>query len=118
MRKFKLFIITIICMFMLTACSDKLTKGVVVNKEYTPATTQVTFVPQIVKVGNVHVTMQKPVSTTTPETWTIYIQGKVGGEEVIESYKVDEAVYNALKVGDEFSYKEYEALIDLGYIAE
>ena len=118
MRKFKLFIITIICMFMLTACSDKLTIGVVVSKEYIPETTEITFVPQIVKVGNVHVTIQKPVPTTTPETWVIYIQGKINGEEVIESYNVTEAVYNALKVGDDFSYKEYEALIDLGYIDE
>lgn len=98
-----LLILVIICF---SSC-DKITQGEVYNKEYKPAESVITYIPMIHTNGKQSYTTLVPFYYHYPDRWRVDIRQPDGdGEFLTASYYVDEDIYNAIKIGDEFVYDE------------
>lgn len=93
---------------MLTGCSDKLTEGEVINKEFKEAHTQVMVIPVVHSNGKSTWTQMIPYIYYYPDTWEITIQkwDEENQEMLKATWRVTEDVYNMVNIGDEFVYDE------------
>lgn len=97
-RKIALLAALIICAALLTGCGERLTSGIVLEKEYTPRKTCLQMTP--ILVGK-YVTMV-PRIRTVPQKFRLLVQGETeNGETVTEWWNVSEAQYNAAEIGEE-----------------
>lgn len=102
-----IFVLTII----LCGCSEKITKGEVVNKKYSPAYTQTQMIPVIYSDGKTSHTILTPYTYYYSEKWEVTIQQWNPDDHKIQkaTYRITEEVYNNIEIGAEFVYsKEME----------
>lgn len=94
--------------FMLTACSEQITQGEVVKKDFTPAHSQVIIVPIVHSIGNSTYTTPMPFVYYYSDKYTITIEkwDKEEGKLRQAIYRVDKETYDIVNIGDEFSYEK------------
>lgn len=100
------FIFVLILIFLLSACSHKITSGEVCDKEYREAHTTISIYPLIILNGKTITTIMVPYTVYYPERWVIFITSFENGEWITEDFFVSEAVYNSISIGDMFEYDE------------
>lgn len=97
-RKLALWAALIICAALLTGCGDRLTSGIVLEKEYTPRKAHLQMAPVVCGKS---VTMV-PRIRIVPQKFRVLVQGEdENGETVTEWWNVNEAQYNAAEIGEE-----------------
>lgn len=94
-----------VALFALAGCSQKITSGEVIGKQFTPAHTEVRLTPIVISNGKTTTTSIVPFTYYYPDTYTITISGlDKNGEQQAATYRVTEEVYDAVAVGSEFVY--------------
>lgn len=110
MKKNKyLLILLSLMIFMLTACCDnQITQGEVVEKNFTPAHTQVIIVPIAISNGKTVTITPIPYIYHYNDKYTITIEQWDEKENEIKraTYSVSEEIYNVVNMGDEFIYEK------------
>lgn len=92
MKKIRLITILIALTLVLTACSNRLTEGVIIDKEYTPSRTIV----QYIWTGKILL----PRYINRPAQYRICVQGPdEEGTIISEWWDVDPANYSRLQIG-------------------
>ena len=101
-------LVVIISICMLTGCSDKLTEGEVIEKDFTEAHTQVMIIPIVHSNGKTSWTQMIPYIYYYPDTWKITIQkwNEEDKEMLQATWRVTKDVYDVVNIGDEFVYDE------------
>lgn len=96
-RKLALLTIILVCVALLAGCGERITSGIVLEKEYTPRKTQLRMIPI---VGGKFVSTRSRI-ITVPAKFRILVQGETeSGETLTEWWNVDEAQYSAVKIGE------------------
>lgn len=100
--------LTVLCLLLLTSCGQKLTEGEVTAKEYTPAHTTFMMVPIVHSDGKTSYTTLVPFVYYYADKWEITIQAydSERGETETATYRVTQAVYDAVEIGAEFVYEK------------
>lgn len=97
-RKIALLAALLTCAALLTGCGERLTSGIVLEKEYTPRKTYLRMAPIV--VGKT-VTMV-PQTMIVSQKFRLLVQGETeNGETVTEWWNVSEAQYSAAEIGKE-----------------
>lgn len=97
-RKIALWAALLICAALLTGCGERLTSGIVVQKEYTPRKTYLHKIPIVAGKTVVMV----PRTMIVSQKFRLLVQGEAeSGETVTEWWDVSEAQYNAAEIGEE-----------------
>ena len=100
------FIFVLILIFLLSACSPKITSGEVYDKEHRDAFVTVSMYPVVTYNGKTSTTTMVPYTVYYPERWVIFIKSFEDGEWLTEDFYVSETVYNSINIGDMFEYDE------------
>lgn len=97
---------SLILIVSLVGCSEKITKGEVVKKTFSPAHVQTQLVPLYINTGKTVTTIFVPYVYTYPDTWKITISAK-GADGKIETatYRVTKEIFDTVQIGTEFIYK-------------
>lgn len=105
-RKKEILPLFLLCsIIFLCGCEPKITEGEVIGKEFTPSHTQVMFIPVTHSNGKTSYTTLLPYVYYYSDKWTITIRSySDDGEELRETFRVTQDVYNDVQVGDEFVY--------------
>lgn len=91
---------------LLAACSEKIVKGEVVDKTFSPAHVRTALIPICISNGKTTTTYFIPYVYRYPDTWTITISGPgEGGKTETATYRVTREVFDAVPLGAEFIYK-------------
>lgn len=94
-------------MILLSGCSNKITSGEVIDKTFTPAHTETRLIPVVRSNGKHSYTTLVPYIYHYPDTWKITIRDfDDNGNELTETFRVTEDVYNSVDIEDEFVYDE------------
>ena len=107
-------IVLVFVAFMLlifVGCATKITEGEVIEKQFTPAHSNLMTVPLTITNGKTATIVSVPYMYYYPEKWEITIQDwdDTEGKMVTATYRVTKEVYNAVEIGDKFVYdKEFE----------
>lgn len=101
-------ILLTLVVFVLTGCGGQITQGEVVEKNFTPAHSQVVMIPIVHSNGKMTYTTVVPMVYHYSDSYTITIEKWDAEDEEIKraTYRVNEEVYAAVSIGDEFSYEE------------
>lgn len=96
----------LIVAMMLTGCGKTITEGEIYHMEYRPAgiATQIMYTP--VYTGKTVITVSVAYTYSYPERYVVYIRAEKDGELKTEDYYVSAATYDALEVGDMFSFDD------------
>lgn len=99
---------TVILMFLLCSCSNKITQGEVIEKTYTPAHSEITIVPFITSNGKTSTVRVVPFVYYYSDKWEIKIQkwNEESKEMQTAVFRVTKEVYDDIDIGSEFIYKE------------
>lgn len=94
-------------LLLLTGCGAEITEGEVIQKEFTPAHTQLRMVPVVRSDGRTPHTTMLPYVYFYSDKWTITIRAySEDGEEIRETFRVSEQVYDETELGSEFIYTD------------
>lgn len=94
-------------LLLLTGCGAEITEGEVIQKEFTPAYTQLLMVPVVRSDGKTTHTAMLPYVYFYSDKWTITIRAySEDGEEIRETFRVSEQVYDETELGSEFIYTD------------
>lgn len=107
--KRKIALVFMVFMLLISiGCTIKITKGEVIEKEFTPAHNSLLTVPLTVTNGKTTTVVSVPYMYYYSEKWEITIQDWDDTEDkmVTATYRVTKEVYNAVEIGDEFVYDE------------
>ena len=93
---------------MLTGCGSQITHGKVIAKDFTPAHSRVVMVPVVHSTGKSTFTTLHPFVYHYEDEWEITIQGFAADSSEMQTavYSVSEEVYDAIELGDEFTWTE------------
>ena len=93
---------------ILTGCSNQITQGEVVGKEFKEAHTQIMMIPIIHSNGKTTSTQIIPYIYYYPDTWKITIQkwDEDNKEMLQATWRVTKDVYDVVNIGDEFVYED------------
>lgn len=106
-KKALISLLLIFSIIFLCSCEPKITEGEVIGKEFTPAHTQTMLIPVTHSNGKTSYTTLIPFIYYYPDTWTVTIMGYSDeGEELRETFRVTQAVYDDVQIGAEFVYDE------------
>ena len=94
-RKIVAFIGILLIFSILTGCSKAITEGEVISKEFTPAHTQIMFIPIVHTNGKTSYTTLVPF---------IYYYNDKWEEMLSATYRITEEVFDAVTIGSEFVY--------------
>lgn len=98
-------ILSVILIILCFSSCDKITHGEVYSKEYKPAESKIMYIPIIHTNGEQTYTTIIPFYYHYPDRWEIDIRQPDGeGGYLTAEYYVDESVFDAIKIGDEFVY--------------
>lgn len=101
----KIFIILISCfILLLTACSQ-ITEGIIYEKKFIPAHTELKMIPMVISNGKTVTTSFIYYSYHYDDQYIIYIQD-INDESQQGYYYVQEDVYNICDIGMIFKYDE------------
>lgn len=94
-------------LILLSGCSAKITSGEVTDKTFTPEHTETRLVTVVHSNGKTTYTTVVPYVYHYPDTWRITIRNlDENGNELNETFRVTEDVYNSVDIEDEFVYDE------------
>lgn len=100
-------IISLVLIVLLAASSEKIVKGEVVDKTFSPAYVRTALIPICISNGKTMTTRLIPYVYRYPDTWTITISGPgEGGKTETATYRVTQEVFDAVPLGAEFSIKQ------------
>ena len=109
MKKIKVFLSILLIALIFGGCSQNLTQGEVIKKEFTPAHSETTILPVVTTDGENMSTIFVPYVYYYSDTYKITIRDYIDNEEQTATYRVTEEVYDSVDIGNEFIYsKEYE----------
>ena len=102
-------VIAIIAMFLLCGCSDEITQGEVIEKNYSPAHTKIITMPVVISGGKTSNMILIPFKYYYSDKWEITIQqwNEESKEMQTAVFRVTKEVYDDIEIGSEFIYKEY-----------
>ena len=105
-RKIVAFIGILLIFSILTGCSKAITEGEVISKEFTPAHTQIMFIPIVDTNGKTSYTTLVPFIYYYNEKWEVTIQqyDDEQKEMLSATYRITEEVFDAVTIGSEFVY--------------
>ena len=106
MRKILVLILTLT--LLLCGCSDKITSGEVIEKNFTPAHTERRLVTTFVYTGKTAIPICVPYVFHYNDKWEIKIR-KYSEEEqkfLYATYTLTEEAYNQIEIGNEFIYSK------------
>ena len=91
---------------ILTGCSKAITEGEVISKEFTPAHTQIMFIPIVHTNGKTSYTTLIPFIYYYNDKWEVTIQqyDDEQKEMLSATYRITEEVFDAVTIGSEFVY--------------
>lgn len=115
-----LIVLAVVLLLSISACSSKITSGGVVKKSFTPAHNEVRFIPIVVSNGKSVMTTIVPYLYRYSDRWEITISAWDEKEKKMQTatYRVNEGVYESVKIGDEFVYKKDMQPIEPEYTRE
>ena len=104
----KRLIIAIFSLLLLfSGCGKSITEGEVIEKNFTPEYTSHMLMPLVISDGKSCSTILVPYTYYYADKWTITIRNYSDeGDELTETFRVTEDVYNSVEIGSEFVYKE------------
>lgn len=110
MKKVKVFLIVALIALLLGGCSQKITQGEVINKEFIAEHTEVRVIPVVTSNGKSTSTTLIPYVYHYPDTYKITIKDyDAEQKELTATYRVTKFVYDSIDYGDEFIFnKDYE----------
>lgn len=99
---------TVIVMFLLCGCSDEITQGEVIEKNYSPAHTKIITMPVVISGGKTSNITLVPFKYYYSDKWEITIQQWNEESKEIQTavFRVTKEVYDGIEIGSEFIYKE------------
>lgn len=105
-RKIVAFIGILLFFSILTGCSKAITEGEVISKEFTPAHTQIMFIPIVHTNGKTSYTTLIPFIYYYNDKWEVTIQqyDDEQKEMLSATYRITEEVFDAVTIGSEFVY--------------
>ena len=105
-RKIVAFIGILLIFSILTGCSKAITEGEVISKEFTPAHTQIMFIPIVHTNGTTSYTTLVPFIYYYNDKWEVTIQqyDDEQKEMLSATYRITEEVFDAVTIGSEFVY--------------
>ena len=105
-RKIVAFIGILLIFSILTGCSKAITEGEVISKEFTPAHTQIMFIPIVPTNGKTSYTTLIPFIYYYNDKWEVTIQqyDDEQKEMLSATYRITEEVFDAVTIGSEFVY--------------
>jgi hypothetical protein len=105
-RKIVAFIGILLIFSILTGCSKAITEGEVISKEFTPAHTQIMFIPIVHTNGKTSYTTLIPFIYYYNDKWEVTIQqyDDEQKEMLSATYRITEEVFDAVTIGSEFVY--------------
>lgn len=106
-------------LLLLTGCGAEITEGEVIQKEFTPAHTQLIMIPVVYSNGKTTHTATIPYIYSYSDKWTITIRAySADGEEIRETFRVSEQVYDETELGSEFIYTDDMEPVEPEYTRE
>lgn len=99
-------LILILSILILTGCSNDLTKGEVIDKEYNPAYRQLVLMPVHIYNGKTSTMIMVPYWIFHEENWKIEIKCIEKDCNTKQTYYITEKLYNEIKIGDIYEYNE------------
>ena len=105
-RKIVAFIGILLIFSILTGCSKAITEGEVISKEFTPAHTQIMFIPIVHTNGKTSYTTLIHFIYYYNDKWEVTIQqyDDEQKEMLSATYRITEEVFDAVTIGSEFVY--------------
>lgn len=103
MSKGKYLIWALLVALVLIGCAGMLSEGTVIDKEYTPAHTQVTVRP----VGSGNTTRMETQTRHVPECYVLIVRGPREDREVTARWQVSKIEYDAVQVGQFVRAQEF-----------
>ncbi len=99
---------TVISIFLLCGCSNKITQGEVIEKTYTPAHSEIIIMPVVTSNGKTSTVRAVPFAYYYSDKWEIKIQKWNEESKGMQTavFRVTEEVYDDIDIGSEFIYKE------------
>lgn len=99
--------VLLLSLLLLTGCGAEITEGEVIQKEFTPAHTKLRMIPVVYSNGKTTHTAIIPYVYSYSDKWTITIRAySEDGEEIRETFRVSEQVYDETELGSEFIYTD------------
>lgn len=98
--------LAIALLLALSGCCAKITSGEVVEKNYTPAHSEVRLIPLVLSNGKSSSVVVIPYTYYYSDRWTVTIAAWDEEAKKMQSatYRVTEEVYEAVEIGAEFVY--------------
>lgn len=98
--------LAIALLLVLSGCCAKITSGEVVEKNYTPAHSEVRLIPLVLSNGKSSSVVVAPYTYYYSDRWTVTIAAWDEEAKKMQSatYRVTEEVYEAIEIGAEFVY--------------
>lgn len=113
-------VLAVALLLVLSGCSGKITSGEVVEKNFTPAHSEVRLIPIVISNGKTCITRVIPYTYHYSDRWEITIAAWDEEEKKMQTatYRVNEGVYESVEIGDEFVYKKDMKPIEPEYTRE
>lgn len=107
MKKIVCAIMALVLVAGLAGCTERITRGEVVDKQFTPAHTATRIVPVTRSDGRVTTVTPVPFFYYYPDAYEITISGvDQNGTRQEAVYRVTKEVFDAVEIGAEFIYDE------------
>lgn len=120
MKRAVLVVLAVILLLGLSGCSGKITSGEVVEKNFTPAHSEVRLIPIVKSNGKSTSTRLVPFVYHYSDRWDVTIAAWDEEEKKMQTatYRVTEEVYEAAEIGAEFVYDKDMKPIEPEYTRE
>lgn len=113
-------VLAVALLLVLSGCSGKITSGEVVEKNFTPAHSEVRLIPVVISNGKSVRTRIIPYVYCYSDRWEVTIAAWDEEEKKTQTatYRVTEEVYKAVEIGAEFVYDKDMKPIEPEYTRE
>lgn len=106
MKKIRIILAILLIALVLGGCSQQLSQGEVIKKEFVPAHSETTIIPMATTDGKNVTTIMMPYVYYYADTYKVTIKGYIDSEKQTATYRVTKEVYDSINIGDEFVYNE------------
>ena len=104
-KKTMCLLLAVMLAVMLSGCGEKITRGEVIDKKFTPCHSEVKFIYVVTSNGKTSSTKMIPYVYRYPDTYTITITAMdEDGNRQKATYRVTKEVFETVQIGDEFIY--------------
>lgn len=120
MKRAVFVVLAVALLLGLSGCSGKITSGEVVEKNFTPAHSEVRLIPFVISNGKSVSTGIIPYVYRYSDRWEVTIAAWDEEEKKMQTatYRVTEEVYEAVEIGAEFVYDKDMKPIEPEYTRE